>query len=59
MRIASLDEIGASSPTTRTYLSLVVVTVTRQDQEPQRRTHYLQLSLVREGDAWFVDDVEI
>ncbi len=59
VRIASLDEINPSSPTTRTYLSLVVVTVTRQDQEPERRTHYLQLSLVREADGWYVDDVEI
>ena len=59
VRIASLDEIDPSSPTTRTYLSLVVVTVTRQDREPERRTHYLQLSLVREGGAWYVDDVEI
>ena len=59
VHIASLDEIDPSSPTTRTYLSLVIVTVTRQDHEPERRTHNLQLSLVRQAGGWYVDDVEI
>lgn len=59
VEIASLDEIEPAGPTTRTYLSLVIVTVAAQDEEPQRRTYYLELSLIQQDGGWYVDDVQI
>lgn len=59
VRIVSLDAIDPMTSTLRTYLSLIIVTTTKDGASPSPRERYLQLTVVKQGAGWYVDKVQI
>ncbi len=59
VEVVNVDEIEPTTPTSRTYLVLAIVTVTKDGQEPLRRPVYLEVTTVRETTGWYVDKVVI
>ncbi len=59
VEVVNVDEIEPTTPTSRTYLALAIVTVTKDGQQPPRRPIYLEVTTVRETTGWYVDKVVI
>ncbi len=59
VEVVNVDEVEPTTPTSRTYLALAIVTVTKDGQEPLRRPIYLEVTMVRETTGWYVDKVVI